>query len=43
MGKREKTLIIRVRLLKRTRKKVKAYPKLGGQWKEKEKFFLLGG
>jgi hypothetical protein len=43
MGKREKTPIIRVRLLKRTRRKVKAYPKLGGQWKEKEKFFLLGG
>jgi hypothetical protein len=43
MGKREETPIIRVRLLKRRRRKVKAYPKLGGQWKEKEKFLLLGG
>jgi hypothetical protein len=43
MGKREETPIIRVRLLKRRRRKVKAYPKLGGQWKEKEKvpFYLF--
>ncbi len=39
----KKTPIIRVRLLKRRRRKVKAYPKLGGQWKEKEKVLLLGG
>jgi hypothetical protein len=37
--KRERAPIIRVRLLKRRRRKVKVEPKLGGQWKEKEKVF----
>jgi hypothetical protein len=40
---KKKTSIIRVRLLKRRRRKVKVDPKLGGQWKEKEKvvFYLF--
>jgi len=54
-GGKVKALIIRIRLLKRRRKKKKVDPKLGGQWKEKEKVlhlvangrkrrrFLLGG
>jgi len=37
---KEKPPIIRVRLLKRRRRKVKVDPKLGGQWKEKEKVFF---
>jgi len=41
VGNEKKASIIRVRLLKRRRRKVKAYPKLGGQWKEKEKVFCL--
>jgi hypothetical protein len=42
-GEKEKPPIIRVRLFKRRRKKVKVDPKLGGQWKEKEKvlFYLF--
>jgi hypothetical protein len=40
--KRELSMI-QVRLLKRRRREVKVDPKLGGQWKEKEKFPLLGG
>jgi hypothetical protein len=39
-GGKEEALIIRVRLLKRRRRKVKVDPKLGGQWKEKEKVFF---
>jgi hypothetical protein len=35
--------MIQVCLLKRRRREVKVDPKLGGQWKEKEKFPLLGG
>jgi hypothetical protein len=35
--------MIQVCLLKRRRKEVKVDPKFGGQWKEKEKFPLLGG
>jgi hypothetical protein len=40
---KKETSIIRVRLLKRRRRKVKVDPKLGGQWKEKEKvvFYLF--
>jgi hypothetical protein len=30
-------------LFKRRRRKVKVDPKLGGQWKEKEKVPMLGG
>jgi hypothetical protein len=37
---KEKALIIQVRLLKKRRRKVKVDPKLGGQWKEKEKVFF---
>jgi hypothetical protein len=33
--------MIRVRLLKIKRRKVKVDPKLGEQWKEKEKVFYL--
>jgi hypothetical protein len=42
---KKKAIIIRVRLLKRKRSKVKIDPKLGGQWKEKEKekVPMLGG
>jgi hypothetical protein len=40
-GGKVKALIIRVRLLKRRRKKMKVDPKLGGQWKEKEKEKVL--
>jgi hypothetical protein len=39
-GEKKEALIIRVRLLKRRRRKVKVDPKLGGQWKEKEKVFF---
>jgi len=39
-GERERPLIIRIHLLKRRRRKVKVDPKLGGQWKEKEKVFF---
>ncbi len=35
--------MIQVRILKRRRREVKVDPKLGGQWKEKEKVLLLGG
>jgi hypothetical protein len=35
--------MIQVRLLKRKRREVKVDPKLGGQWKEKEKVTMLGG
>jgi hypothetical protein len=42
-GEKRELLMIQVRLLKRRRKEVKVDPKLGGQWKEKEKFPLLGG
>ncbi len=40
---REKPPIIRIRFLKKRRRKVKVDPKLGGQWKEKEKvlFYLF--
>ncbi len=38
---KKKTSIIRVRLLKRRKRKVKVDPKLGGQWREKEKVFCL--
>jgi hypothetical protein len=37
VGKKKKTPIIRILLLKGRRRKVKVDPKLGGQWKEKEK------
>jgi hypothetical protein len=37
---KEEASIIRVRLLKRRRRKAKVDPKLGGQWKEKEKVFF---
>jgi hypothetical protein len=35
--------MIKVHLLKKRRRKVKVDPKLGGQWKEKEKVAMLGG
>ncbi len=35
--------MIQVHLFKRRRRKVKVDPKLGGQWKEKEKVPMLGG
>jgi hypothetical protein len=35
--------MIQVHLLKRKRTNVKVDPKLGGQWKEKEKVPMLGG
>jgi hypothetical protein len=42
-GEKEKPPIIRVHLLKKRRRKVKVDPKLGDQWKEKEKvlFYLF--
>jgi hypothetical protein len=43
MFEEERAPKIRVRLLKRRRRKVKVDPKLGGQWKEKEKVPVLGG
>jgi len=41
VGKEKKNPIIRVHLLKRRRRKVKAYLKFGGQWKEKGKVLCL--
>jgi hypothetical protein len=41
LGKERDPPIIRVRLLKRRRREVKVDPKLGGQWKEKEKVLYL--
>ncbi len=38
---KKKALMIRVRLLKKKIRKVKIDPKLGGQWKEKEKVLCL--
>jgi hypothetical protein len=35
--------MIQVHLFKKRRRKVKVDPKLGGQWKEKEKVPMLGG
>jgi hypothetical protein len=42
MSEEERAPKIRVCLLKRRRRKVKVDPKLGGQWKEKEKVPMLG-
>ncbi len=39
----ERSPMIQVHLLKRRKRKVKVDPKLGGQWKEKEKVPMLGG
>jgi hypothetical protein len=41
MSEEKRTPMIQVRLLKRRRRKVKVDPKLGGQWKEKEKVLCL--
>jgi hypothetical protein len=35
--------MIQVHLLNKRRRKVKVDPKLGGQWKEKEKVPMFGG
>jgi hypothetical protein len=45
MSREKEVPKIQVRLLKRRRRKVKVDPKLGGQWKEKEKekVPMLGG
>jgi hypothetical protein len=42
-GKKKSALTIQVRHLKRRKGKIKVDPKLGGQWKEKEKVLVLGG
>jgi hypothetical protein len=38
---KERAPMIRIRLLKSRRRKVKVDPKLGGQWKEREKVLCL--
>jgi hypothetical protein len=43
MSREEEASMIRIRFLNRKRRKVKVDPKLGGQWKEKEKVPMLGG
>ncbi len=43
MSEEERDPKIEVRLLKRRRRNVKVDPKLGSQWKEKEKVPMLGG
>jgi hypothetical protein len=43
MFEEEKTPMIQVHLFKRRKRKVKVDPKLGGQWKEKEKVPMLVG
>jgi hypothetical protein len=40
---KERVPLIPIPLFKRRRRKVKVDPKLGGQWKEKEKVPVLGG
>ncbi len=43
LSKQERAPMIRILLFKRRRRKVKVDPKLGGQWKVKEKVPVLGG
>jgi hypothetical protein len=40
---KESAPIIQIHLFKKRKRKVKVDPKLGGQWKEKEKVPMLGG